>query len=127
MEKEHVLVCVTVQKSCERLVQCGAERAKERDAQLSVLHVAPPGVNILGNPEEGEALQYLYSISSEYGADMTMLRAEDVVQAIADQARKVGATLVVMGQSRRRGARDIAGEVALSLPGAEVYTAYAQE
>lgn len=127
MEQAHVLVCVTVQKSCERLIQCGAARAHEQNAQLSVLHVARPGVNILGNPEQGEALEYLYSISSEYGADMTMLRAEDVVSAIAGHAKKLQATLVVTGQSGRRGSRDIAGELALALPDTQIYTVYAQE
>lgn len=122
-----MLVCVTVQKSCERLIQSGAKLAQEQDALLSVLHVAKPGASFLGNPAEGDALEYLYQITTEYGADMTLLRSEDVVRAIAGHAKKVGATLIVMGQPGRRGRQEIAEELRFHLPEAQIHTVYAQE
>ena len=44
MRKEsRVLVCVTGQKSCARLIHDGAEIAAEEGASLSVVHVAKMG------------------------------------------------------------------------------------
>ena len=51
-----ILVCVTRQVSCERLIRQGAEMAHVAGAALNILHVAPNGTALLGNPSEGEAL-----------------------------------------------------------------------
>lgn len=64
-----------------------------------MVHVAKQGENILGNPKEGEALEYLFRISKEAGADMTVLRAERIVDTLVDFARKNEITIVVMGES----------------------------
>lgn len=120
-----VLVCVTVQKSCEQLIEYGANIAKEHGLGLSVLHVAGLNDNFLGNPEEGEALEALYKLSSAYGAEMTVRRAADVISEIADFARATDSTIIVMGQSRRSG-RDIPSQLRAMLSGADVRVLYPQ-
>ena len=40
MEKKHVLVCVTGQKTCERLIAEGGRLAEELGAELSVVHAS---------------------------------------------------------------------------------------
>lgn len=47
MKDFSVLVCVTDQKRCERLIVAGAELAEEIGARLVVLHVARPGGKML--------------------------------------------------------------------------------
>lgn len=66
--------------------------------QLHVIHVAKVGDNLLGNPSESEALEYLYQISKDHGADMTMIRSNEVAATISAHARKVSAVAVVMGR-----------------------------
>ena len=122
-----VLVCVTGQKNCERLIRAGSAVAKENGLELSVLHVAKPGTGFLGSPVEGEAIEYLYGISSEYGADMTVLRAEDVIETIAQFARKNEALVIIMGRAAKPGTRDFAREIALRIPETEVRTVYSDE
>ena len=99
MEKLLVLVCVTGQKTCERLIVEGAAKARALDAALSVVHVAKKeGSWLIGNAaSEGEALEYLYKISTEHGADMTVIRAEDIISTLVAHARKVGAAMMVLG------------------------------
>ena len=98
MRKEsRVLVCVTGQKSCARLIHDGAEIAAEEGASLSVVHVAKMGSNFLGSASEAEALEYLFAISKSHSADMMLLRNDDVVHTIAAHARRIGATIVVLG------------------------------
>jgi K+-sensing histidine kinase KdpD len=94
-----IMVCVTRQKTCERLIKIGVKISTENKGELSVVHVAKQGENILGNPKEGEALEYLFRISKEAGADMTVLRAERIVDTLVDFARKNEITIVVMGES----------------------------
>jgi K+-sensing histidine kinase KdpD len=120
-----VLVCVTVQKSCEQLIQFGARDATKQGAGLSVLHVAGLTGNFLGNPAEGEALELLYKISSAHGAEMTVRRAADVVGEIASFARAIGATEIIMGQSQT-GGRDIPGQLRSLLGDVDVRVLYPQ-
>ena len=120
-----VLVCVTVQKSCEQLIKYGAQVAKEKGLGLSVLHVAGLTGNFLGNPAEGEALETLYKISSAHGAEMTVRRASDVIGEIATFARTIGATEIVMGQSKS-GGRDIPGQLRALLGDMDVRVLYPQ-
>ena len=120
-----VLVCVTVQKSCRQLIEFGARVASEQGAGLAVLHVAGRTDNFLGNPAEGEALEELYEISSEYGAEMTVRRASDVAGEIVAFARATEAGTIVMGQSRQSG-RDIPGQLKALLPGVDVRVLYPQ-
>lgn len=92
-----VLVCVTGQHSCERLIRHGAKVSEESGAELSVVHVTKRNSNILGNPKEGEALEYLFSIAKQFGADMSIIKNDDVLGALSEHARQVGAELVVLG------------------------------
>lgn len=127
MENVHVVVCVTGQKTCERLIREGAQLAREEHGRLSVVHVAKPGLNVLGNPSEGEALEYLYRISSEHGADMTMIRAENVVDTLVEFAQKNQANVFVMGRPERKGGRDISYELKSRLPDVELRVLFTGE
>ena len=95
---QKVLVCVTKQKTCERLIKA-ASKLKAKEGNLRVLHVAKNSWNILDNSKESEALEYLFKVSKEYDADMTMLRSDNISKTIADFAKNNGIDLVVLGQS----------------------------
>mgnify|MGYP000300434960 FL=1 len=95
---QNVLVCVTKQKTCERLIKA-ASKLKAKDGNLRVLHVAKNSWNILDNTRESEALEYLFKVSKEYNADMTMLRSDNISKTIADFAKNNGIDLIVLGQS----------------------------
>ena len=97
--KPKILVCVTRQKTCERLIQAGSVLAREAHAPLSVVQVEKPGGNLLGNPKESEALEYLFQVSSASNADMTVLRQEDVVETLVEFTRKNEVTTIVMGRA----------------------------
>jgi len=116
VKKDVVLVCVTGQKTCERLILEGADIAKGLGAELSVLHVAAHGLNFLGNPLEGEALEYLYGISSRHGAAMTLIRADDVTRTILHHAEQIDATHLVMGHAKERVANDVTDGIILLRP-----------
>ncbi|MDR5658531.1 universal stress protein UspA [Serpentinicella sp. ANB-PHB4] len=100
MEEKNVMVCVTQQKTCEKLIKVGSEMCNTPDDKLYVVHVAPNGWKILGNSKEGEALDYLFEISKNVGADMTVIRSSEVVKSIIDFCKKNDINAIVLGESR---------------------------
>ena len=113
MTTKDVLVCVTRQKTCERLIKEGARLAGSDD-ELYVVNVSPDGWSLLGKQYEGadqaaEALEYLFEISKNYGAHMTVLRSEDVVKALVDFLNKKIISTVILGGSKEE---DHAGTMA---------------
>lgn len=112
----HVLVCVTGQKTCESLIIEGARIAKEENAPMTVLHVVKPGAALLGSQAEGEALEYLLRIATEYDADMAMIRSDDIVGTIAHQAEKLNADVLLMGRTTGSKGRSISARMAERLP-----------
>lgn len=95
---QNILVCVTKQKTCERLIKAATQRMAE-GGSLHVLHVAKDSWNILDNAHESEALEYLFKISKLFNAEMTMLRADNISKTIADFAYRNDINLIVLGAS----------------------------
>lgn len=114
-----VMVCVTRQRTCERLIQTGAQIAKERCQALSVVHVAKLGESFLGSSDEGQALDYLFRISKEAGADMTVLRSENVLDSLIEYTRRHTVNEIILGASPQGGA-DFLKEMEQSLPAVNI-------
>jgi len=95
---KNILVCVTKQKNCERLIEAASEHRREQ-GNLHVLHVAKNSWNILDNSSESEALEYLFEISKSYGAEMTVLRNNNISETIAEFAKQQEIELIVLGES----------------------------
>ena len=96
-----VLVCVTVQRECERLILAGKRLADNASVPLHVLHVVEPDASPLGNPDSQEALNSLYALARSAGAEMTLLYDGDVRTAIVNYARQVHAVCVVVGSDKQ--------------------------
>ncbi len=104
MTSKDILVCVTRQKTCERLIKEGARLTAGED-ELYVVNVSPNGWSLLGEQYDGvdkaaEALEYLFEISKNYGAHMTVLHSEDVVKALVEFIDKREISLVILGDSK---------------------------
>ena len=123
MNETRVLVCVTGQKTCERLIEEGHRLAIDREEELSVLHVARQGGALMGGASEAEALEYLFEASTKRGADMTVIRSDEVVKTVEKHARKIGASLIVLG-GPRHGARDLTADMRAHMPDIEFHIVY---
>lgn len=96
---KNILVCVTQQKTCERLIKKAAELRDEYKGNLSVIHVIKDNWNILDNSKEGEALEYLFGISKAVGANLSVLKSDEIVTTIADYARENKTDCIILGNS----------------------------
>ena len=101
----NILVCVTGQRTCEKLIREGAKIADARHSKLFVLHVMRTGEKILGQEDSSEALEFLFRVSGDNNAEMNVVRSDDVPGAIAGVTRRNGIDTVVLGVSDRSRAR----------------------
>lgn len=98
-KKSSVLVCVTGQFDCDRLIRAGYEHACEQDMELHVLCVHTPVNDISMLSEE---IEYLYRTAKELGADMTIAFDKNAPKFAADFARKINARHLVTGMPDNR-------------------------
>ncbi len=96
---KNVMVCVTQQKTCDRLIRHGHEYIGEEKGELFIIHVAHYQFKFLGNSKEGEALEYLYEKAMEYGAQLTVVRSNHVLDTLVDMVKKYKITHIILGQS----------------------------
>jgi K+-sensing histidine kinase KdpD len=122
-EQDIVMVCVTRQRTCARLIERGEAIAAERGLPLHVVHAVKTGQNFLGNAYEGEALEYLFTAAQLSGAEMTMLRTDDVEESLAEYARAHEAQVMVLGESPQTGDESFVGRMQKKLPKLTIITA----
>ena len=97
--EKNIMVCVTQQKTCERLIRSGAEIRDTEGGRLLVVHVTPTPLTVLGNYSQPEALDYLYEISKSMNAEMTVILSAETVKTLVEFCRKNDVSTVVMGES----------------------------
>lgn len=95
----NIMVCVTQQRTCERLIKKGDILNHKINADLYIIHVVKEGTNFLGNDKDSDAIEYLYEIARESGAEMTVVRSNDIVGTLASFTKQKGIGHVVMGEA----------------------------
>lgn len=99
MKAKNILVCITQQKTCERLIRNAAELRDEYKGNLFVIHVVKNDLNFLDNAREGEALEYLFGISKSVGANLSVLKSDEIALTIATFAGENKIDCIIMGGS----------------------------
>lgn len=89
-----VLACVTDQYSCDRIIKTAKKIADRYDVDLRVLSVLKPTRNY---ESVSDCIEYLYQVSKEAGADMTVLFNSDAPKAAAQFARENNISRIVTG------------------------------
>lgn len=72
---------------------------KDTKGELFIIHVAHYEFKFLGNSQEGAALDYLYERALEYGANLTVVRSNHVLDTLVDLAEKNSISHLILGQS----------------------------
>lgn len=92
--KPSVLVCVTGQYDCDRLIEAGFDQAAEQGYDLHVFCVHTPTNDLSRFSDE---VEYLYRTAKDLGADMTVMFSDNAPKCTADFAQKVNATILITG------------------------------
>lgn len=95
--KHNIMVCVTGPRTCDKLISRGLERSADSD--IHVVHCVETGRNFMGTPFEGDAVEYLFTAAQLAGAELILLRADNVDDALVEYAEKNGIDMIIMGAS----------------------------
>lgn len=98
---KNIMVCVTQQKTCERLIRKGSVLRDDVGGRLLVIHVTTTSLQVLGNYSQPEALDFLYEISKNMDAEMTVIRSTEVIKTLVDFCRENHISTIVLGESSR--------------------------
>lgn len=90
-----MMVCVTPQESCSRLIEAGARIAKEENVPLSVISVFRESNGL--NANEGGVLETLYECARENDASMNIYFNNSPALVVAVAAKKMNASTLVTG------------------------------
>ncbi len=93
-KKASVLVCVTGQRDCGRLIVAGKELAEKEGLSLQVLCVQPMNHGYCVKSDE---MEYLYQVTRDAGAEMTIFFQDDAPLIAAGFAKQVKAKHIVTG------------------------------
>ena len=91
-----ILVCVTGQKDCDRLIRTGRRLADSHHTDLQVLCVQPVSA---GYDANGEELEYLRQTARDASAEMTVFFHDDAALIAVGFMKQVGAIHVVTGMA----------------------------
>jgi len=99
MENNKIMVCVTQQKLCKRLIHRAHNLKKHEEDELFVIHVVKENWKYFGQLKEADALEYHFDSAKEFGATLNVYKAKDIEGTLADFAEKQGVDVIVMGES----------------------------
>jgi K+-sensing histidine kinase KdpD len=91
-----VLVCVTGQRDCDRLIRAGKKIADDRSIPLQVLCVQPTSA---GYETSCEELEHLRQTSRDAKAEMTVYFNDDAALVAVGFVKQIGATHIVTGMA----------------------------
>lgn len=90
-----VMVCVTQQQSCSRLIETGARIAGEENLPLSVISVFKESSGM--NANDGGALENLFGCAQKYDASMNVYYNDSPALVVAVAAKKNHASTLITG------------------------------
>ena len=122
MPDNRILVCVTDQPQCARLIRKGRELADESSAHLSVLHVRTRQKTMMGNPDIPAALNQLYAAAREADAEMEIIASSEVEKTIIEYARAQQVTCIVIGASPRDARPPMGDRLQALMPDLQIIT-----
>lgn len=117
-QKKSIMVCVTNQKSCERLISHGKDRQAE-NSELYIVHCVHTGQNFMNSVFESDAVEYLFTAAQIAGAQLSLLRADNVDDALVDFASQNNVDIIIMGASPSGSENNIVMRLQRRLPSVE--------
>ena len=92
MIKQKIMVCVTEQKTCERLIKKGIELTKD--------------IKVIEDPRAAEELEYIFEESKKYGASVTVLKSNDILKTLSKFAIENDIDYMILGETRLQNEKD---------------------
>ena len=109
--RKGVMVCVTGQRSCERLIVHGVKRSEPDEngvrPPLFIVHCVLNGQKFMNSIDEADAIDYLFTCAQYAGAEPCRFRSR--ARRWRDNTRRAGRAGRAQRQIRQRPSRASAG------------------
>ena len=100
MSKErNIMVCVTKQKTCSRLIYKGDEVRSSTSDKLYIVHIINKKDKVLYGENDGDALEYLFDLARKLDAELIVQRSNNTKKSIIKLAKERGITHIILGKS----------------------------
>ncbi|MDW7668701.1 MAG: universal stress protein UspA [Bacillota bacterium] len=100
MSKErNIMVCVTNQKTCSRLIYKGDEVRNKNTDKLYIVHIINKKDRVLYGDNDGDALEYLFDLAKNLNAELIVQRSSNTEKSIIKVAKEIEATHIILGKS----------------------------
>ncbi|AHM56821.1 hypothetical protein EAL2_c15260 [Peptoclostridium acidaminophilum DSM 3953] len=107
-----VMVCVTKQKTSERLIKSGYKIAGP-EGELYVLHITGKDLSLANC----EVIQHLFDVSKKYDAQMSILHSKHVAETIKKFVSDNDINAIVLGESNEESVKsDMALKITSGMP-----------
>ena|SRR5665647_2210570 len=93
------MVCVTQQKTCERLIEKGKDLFQNANDELYIIHVVNENDKLLNDYSDGEALEYLFGITKLLDAELIIERSKNIIETLVKFATEKKINIIVIGKS----------------------------
>ena len=103
---KNVLVCVTGQRSCARLISYGKELIDGDGGNMMVVHIAGYELSKLAEGELAENLEFLHTCAVEHECNLTIIRSDNVVATMVSLINKFDIQRIVLGETRKPDEKD---------------------
>ena len=113
-----LMVCVTGKHTCEKLLERGAH-LRQPAQRLFAVHCVQTGRTFLNTAYEPLAIEYLFSLSSLFDAELTILRANNVIDALVEFAETNRVSRIVLGASPEKTGDSFVSRLSSRLPDVE--------
>lgn len=97
-----IMVCVTQQKNCDRLIDKAHKLKSNEEDELIVIHIVKENWKYFGQLKESDALEFLFDRAKNYNATLSVYKAKDIEGKLADFAEKESVDMIVMGETREK-------------------------
>ena len=96
---ENIMVCVTGQMQCKRLLSYALDLQKDKEQEVYLVHVSV--TENKNFTDSMDALEYLYDQAVKNGASLSVLKPKTtILDTIVDFIKKNHVVSVVMGETR---------------------------
>lgn len=96
---ENIMVCVTGQMQCKRLLSYALDLQKEKEQEVYLVHVSV--TENKNFTDSMDALEYLYDQAIKNGASLSVLKPKTtILDTLVDFIKKNHVVYVVMGETR---------------------------
>jgi K+-sensing histidine kinase KdpD len=105
MENKKIMVCVTQQIQCRRLIQHAHTLKKNEEDEIYVIHVVKENWRYFSEMKESDALDYLFEEAKAYGATLNVYKSKDIEDTLSTFAERESVDIIVMGASNEENAQ----------------------